>query len=130
MSGCKWCRSMWGDGATKGDCGAVTCLGCSSEVCFSAGLGRGTCCACRYGILPGWGGADCECSYKGCGRRALFKYVPGAKKRVCREHAAQATLRLAGRRVTLEEYVRERVNRKPDGWENRIRRLGPVQEAK
>jgi hypothetical protein len=102
--GCTFCGSM----RSSQDCEAVACLGCGAVQCHGNGLGRGTCRACHYGILPGWSGSDCRCSYKGCASRATFRYVPRVGN-VCAAHAERAKVGSAKRGFkTLREYAADK----------------------
>jgi len=121
MDRCDRCQSAVCDGRT------VMCLGCGVEQCHGNGLSRGACSVCLYGVLPGWSSWDKSCSYKGCNNLAAFHNVPGAVKCVCHEHATRPKITLhqhtvgrttmAARKVSLAEYVRERLA--SDRWSSK-----------
>ncbi len=100
-------------------CAIAVCDACGTPQCFFNGMGRGTCKACLYGFLRGWSRPDAlkRCQYKGCTADAVYIYLPGAKKAVCREHAAKVkigTHRATGRVIYLPEAAADWVksNRK------------------
>jgi hypothetical protein len=67
-------------------CTQSTCLACGIEQCHGNGSSRGTCKRCHYGILPGWSGSQGTCAYKGCGKPAAYRYLPGGKAYACKAH--------------------------------------------
>ena len=64
---------------------------------------------CFFGHLDGWswgvsGGHRCQ--YKGCEKDAVFDNVPGAKRRVCMEHAERVKVhRTNGPRIPLKDFM-------------------------
>lgn len=107
---CTRCGSAVCDGRT------VACMGCGTEQCHNNGLGKGSCSACYYGILPGWSGSDKPCGYKGCANRAAFHYVPGSVQNVCIACSIRPKIMAYGRassritpgRISLASLVAER----------------------
>lgn len=102
-------------------CQHVKCLGCGTLQCFGNGSARGSCGACHYGILPGWSGWSCKCSYKGCGNDAAFRFVPRMGN-VCLEHASRTKIRFNKTSQTLTAYVAHCVTHVP-GWARGIIQL-------
>ena len=86
FSTCLCCGS--GSGICKGEPKAhkvTTCLACGTPQCMGNGLARGTCAICFIGLLPGWGGTDRPCDYKGCLEKAIAR-CDGANKFRCATH--------------------------------------------
>lgn len=84
---CKLCGACYGINVAGGQqaCGTTTCLACESTQCMVNGLGRGQCGICHVGLLPGWSGTDCQCSYAGCTARAVAR-ADGPNRNRCRAH--------------------------------------------
>jgi hypothetical protein len=53
-------------------CTQSTCLACGIEQCHGNGSSRGTC--------------KGTCAYKGCGKPAAYRYLPGGKAYACKAH--------------------------------------------
>jgi hypothetical protein len=99
VGSCKYCGSFYG--GHKDGCPATTCLFCGARVCMSHGLGCGQCPVCYHGLLPGWSGTNCTCTYKGCKEKAVSR--GRCRKPICRAHA-----------------IHQKLNPMPDlsGWES------------
>ena len=87
---CLLCGANYGicAGAVVGQprrCRPTTCKACGSAQCSVNGLGRGQCAVCHIGLLPGWSGAECLCSYTGCGCPAIAR-ADGANRNRCAFH--------------------------------------------
>ena len=108
-SHCLLCGANYG--ICKGEprrCRPTTCMACGSTQCMVNGLGRGQCVVCYVGLLPGWLGTNCTCSYKGCGQPAIAR-ADGANRNRCRIHlergkwAGYIEKQLTARAVTFTE---------------------------
>ena len=86
-SHCQLCGACYGINVLGGQtaCGVTTCLACESPQCMVNGLGRGQCGICIVGLLPGWSGTDCQCSYAGCTAKAVAR-ADGPNRNRCRTH--------------------------------------------
>lgn len=105
---CRFCGR-----AQTHDCPPATCQLFGSVVCHGSGA---ECPVCHYGYLPGWSRSTDErvCGRKHCTAAAVAK-APRVR-RVCADHARQTVLRLhGGRRLTLAEYVAQRLAHRDSG---------------
>lgn len=66
-------------------CREATCAACGSKQCSVNGLSRGQCGVCSIGLLSGWSGSNCQCSYKGCTEQAIAR-ADGPNCNRCRVH--------------------------------------------
>ncbi len=109
---CSHC-GRWGN-----DCTIAVCNGCGVPQCHGNGGRAGSCRVCGYGHLEGWsrglGLNASRCGYKGCDGEAVFIDRVPRVGRCCRKCWDRPKISLTGRKVTLREYVIERV--KADAW--------------
>lgn len=109
---CPKCRTWNTNNQT---CVQVRCLACDTEQCHSHGRSNGSCKHCHYGMLPGWSRNnnpdreghyplssirnDVLCSYKGCGKPAVYGNLPGQKQVACQGHGDKVVARQKERRA-------------------------------
>lgn len=108
---CKACGSA--GAADSPACRTTACMACGSTVCRSHGLRDGTCPICFRGILPGWSGADQNCSYKNCPNKAVFR---NGAKACCSEHAQTAKKRGINKKQTVVEYIKDCLESRKHNW--------------
>lgn len=100
---CKLCGTA---GGTCGTCGRTTCLLCGSPQCSSNGLRDGQCPICYHGLLPGWSGSDCKCTYKGCNKTAVAR--GRGRRPICMDHAIHQF---------GPDYVAKRLSERDTAWD-------------
>ncbi|HZN77940.1 MAG TPA: hypothetical protein VFC00_40535 [Micromonosporaceae bacterium] len=110
---CRFCGR-----AQDHDCPPASCQLCGSVVCRDDDA---DCRICHYGYIPGWWRPDPArvCSRTNCTAAAVAK-APRVRQ-VCADHARLTVLWLhGGRRLTLTEYVAERLAHRDSGrgWEH------------
>ena len=87
-------------------CRTTVCKACNSAQCMVNGLARGQCGICLIGFLPGWGGNERLCGYKGCSHAAIAHVK--RNKYACYTHCLQAKINKISAADYIARAIRER----------------------